>query len=181
MTQGGYTAEILQLTEKGQAIAEKNDPQAKIDAVLSVEIFSAFFDHYKNATVPATAASTDFLKSQEVPEQSVASCLEILLECGEYVALIQEISGVKRIVSSEHALETLSKRQPKISGATFSSSDQADKELAGTETPTFTPAKQQVAVAPSLHIDVQIHIAADAKPEQIEKIFESMAKYLYNK
>ncbi len=35
--------------------------------------------------------------------------------------------------------------------------------------------------APALHIDFQVHIAADAPPEQIDKIFESMAKHLYGK
>ena len=34
---------------------------------------------------------------------------------------------------------------------------------------------------PALHIDFQVHIAADAPPEQIDKIFESMAKHLYGK
>ena len=32
---------------------------------------------------------------------------------------------------------------------------------------------------PALHIDFQVHISADAPPEQIDKIFESMAKHLY--
>jgi hypothetical protein len=35
--------------------------------------------------------------------------------------------------------------------------------------------------APNLHIDVQIHIAADARDEQIEAIFSSMAKHLYGR
>ena len=34
-------------------------------------------------------------------------------------------------------------------------------------------------LAPSLHIDVQIHIASDASAEQIEQIFASMGKHLY--
>lgn len=34
---------------------------------------------------------------------------------------------------------------------------------------------------PALHLDVQIHISADASPEQIDHIFESMAKHLYSK
>ncbi|NLI74732.1 MAG: DUF5343 domain-containing protein [Euryarchaeota archaeon] len=34
-------------------------------------------------------------------------------------------------------------------------------------------------VMPSLHIDVQIHISPDTSPKQIDKIFESMAKHLY--
>ena len=34
---------------------------------------------------------------------------------------------------------------------------------------------------PSLHIDIQVHISPDSTPEQIDKIFESMAKHLYKK
>lgn len=33
--------------------------------------------------------------------------------------------------------------------------------------------------APNLHIDVQVHISADANAEQIDQIFASMAKHLY--
>ncbi len=32
---------------------------------------------------------------------------------------------------------------------------------------------------PTLHIDLQIHISPDAKPEQIDKIFSSMREHLY--
>lgn len=32
---------------------------------------------------------------------------------------------------------------------------------------------------PSLHIDIQIHIAADASLDQIDQIFASMSKHLY--
>lgn len=179
LTQGSYAAEVLQLTERGQAIVERNDPQAKVDTVMSVAIFAAFFDHYKNATVPATAAATDFLKSHGVSEQSIESCLEILLECGEYVSLIQEISGAKRVVSVEHALETLSKRQPKV--GTSNPPHQIENEHAQMETLVSNPPLKQAPDTPSVHIDIQIHIDANAKPEQIEKIFECMAKYLYKK
>ena len=33
--------------------------------------------------------------------------------------------------------------------------------------------------SPSLHIDIQVHISPDSSPDQIDKIFESMAKHLY--
>lgn len=32
---------------------------------------------------------------------------------------------------------------------------------------------------PTVHIDIQIHISPDSTPQQIDKIFESMAKHLY--
>lgn len=38
---------------------------------------------------------------------------------------------------------------------------------------------KKVLQQPSLHIDLQIHIAPDASPEQIDAIFASMAKHLY--
>ena len=57
-----------------------------------------------------------------------------------------------------------------------------------TETPN-TPTAQEPVVGkseysgdvPSLHIDIQVHISPDSTPEQIDKIFESMAKHLYAK
>lgn len=41
------------------------------------------------------------------------------------------------------------------------------------------PPKKARNGAPNLHIDVQIHISADASSEQIDQIFASMAKHLY--
>ena len=34
--------------------------------------------------------------------------------------------------------------------------------------------------SPELNINIQIHISSDAEPNQIDKIFESMAKHLFN-
>ncbi|MGJ5195721.1 DUF5343 domain-containing protein [Bradyrhizobium sp. HKCCYLRH1030] len=34
---------------------------------------------------------------------------------------------------------------------------------------------------PGLHIDIQIHISPESTPDQIDKIFESMAKHLYGR
>ena len=34
---------------------------------------------------------------------------------------------------------------------------------------------------PTVHLDIQIHIPADATPEQIDQIFSSMARHLYAK
>lgn len=44
---------------------------------------------------------------------------------------------------------------------------------------SITPTVTTSASGPSLHIDIQIHISPEASTDQIEKIFESMAKYLY--
>ena len=51
----------------------------------------------------------------------------------------------------------------------------------GTGVPLVVPPQNIESPTPTLHIDFQVHIAADAPPEQIDQIFESMAKHLYGK
>jgi hypothetical protein len=46
-------------------------------------------------------------------------------------------------------------------------------------TPAPPPQTAQSVARPDIHLDFQIHIAADARPDQIEAIFASMAKHLY--
>ena len=38
--------------------------------------------------------------------------------------------------------------------------------------------EEKKGFSPKLHVDIQIHISPDSSPEQIDKIFESMAKHL---
>lgn len=49
------------------------------------------------------------------------------------------------------------------------------------QTPRLTQQSSIYSTSPSLHIDIQIHIDSDATPEQIDQIFASMAKHLYDK
>ena len=37
------------------------------------------------------------------------------------------------------------------------------------------------STAPSLHIDIQVHVSSEASAEQIDQIFASMAKHLYGR
>lgn len=50
-------------------------------------------------------------------------------------------------------------------------------------TPNHQPGVPPISNTPSpeVHVNVQVHIAADATNEQIEKIFESMGKHLFNR
>ncbi|HQT96040.1 MAG TPA: hypothetical protein PK435_15525 [Thermoanaerobaculaceae bacterium] len=50
----------------------------------------------------------------------------------------------------------------------------------GDEAPLLPPALPH-STLPGVHIDVQIHVAADARPEQIDQIFASLAKHLYQR
>ena len=44
-----------------------------------------------------------------------------------------------------------------------------------------TPIDQEEPSRPGIHINLQVHISSDATPDQIDKIFESMAKHIYRK
>jgi hypothetical protein len=51
-----------------------------------------------------------------------------------------------------------------------------------TEPPRVEPKVETTnGTGPSLHVDVQVHIAPDASAEQIDQIFEAMAKHLYKR
>jgi hypothetical protein len=183
LTEGSYASEIISLKERGQAIVERNESQAKIDAVLGVPVFAKFFENYRNSIVPSTVAAIDFLKECGLTDQNTQTCLDVLLKSGEQVALIQEISGSKRVVSPEHALEKL--EQLSGDSGVVSSKNESDKSDLSVQSSipktNASPTSIQSGQLPNVHIDIQIHISADAKPEQIEQIFASMAKHLYNK
>ncbi|MGJ0560744.1 DUF5343 domain-containing protein [Methylocystis sp.] len=75
-----------------------------------------------------------------------------------------------------------------VDEADFSNSA-APNETAMASGPLHTPAAASAsrmpivaeAVGPEVHIDIQIHISPESTAEQIEKIFESMAKHLYGR
>jgi hypothetical protein len=47
--------------------------------------------------------------------------------------------------------------------------------------PPPPPPGENSTLSPNLHIDMQIHISADASDDQIDTIFKSMAKHLYGR
>jgi hypothetical protein len=66
--------------------------------------------------------------------------------------------------------------------APASPGNQDDKETKQQhEMPPPLPLPQRNHLGPNLHIDMQIHISADASDTQIDTIFKSMAKHLYGR
>lgn len=89
-------------------------------------------------------------------------------------------SAIERMVSTFQVLCSLADFSvTSANGAGTSSNGKATST--GEGTPLVAPPQSIESPTPTLHIDFQVHIAADAPPEQIDKIFESMAKHLYNK
>lgn len=81
--------------------------------------------------------------------------------------------------ASDKEAKPRAKRQQPPGGATKASKhtvNPAGNEAVATASP---PQATQPMGRPDIHLDFQIHIAADASPEVIEQIFASMAKHLY--
>ena len=183
LTKGNYTSEWIELTDAGKSVLQKNGAEAKVEAVLSVGVFQSFFANYKGASLPSQESATDYLEGQGLTREQAAKCLEVMLRDGREVGLIQEMSGKERIVSRDHALEAVRTRS---SDRVAPGGDQVRPLSPATE--TIREPQVQVPAGgacnpalPTLHIDIQVHIAADAKPEQIEKVFESMARHLFGR
>jgi len=175
LTKGSYKAETISLTERGRAIVERNDPEAKLDAVMGVDVFAQFFEHYENSALPSAEAASDFLKSKGIPEKSVKKCLKILIASGRAVGLIQSISGTERVVSRGHALDTLSRASDARS---FGDEKEVIPEQAyGGAKELGKPAQKY----PNIHIDLQIHISPETTAEQMDDLFASIAKHIYGK
>jgi hypothetical protein len=88
------------------------------------------------------------------------------------------------------ALYTLiaSKETPEPPASSDKKAERAPKAPSKTKTtgtPSSTPdpphTPEPPRGSPNIHLDIQVHIPSDATPEQIDQIFASMAKHLYQK
>ncbi|WP_237173314.1 DUF5343 domain-containing protein [Paracandidimonas lactea] len=141
-------------------------------------------DLYHEASAPAKDIESWFARDAKVGQaaaRAYASTYLTLLEADLTKAKEQK-NGSKSKVSS------VAGKPPKAGakGALVSKVTKTTPPIGTVE--TFSPpanhsgsaddggAKQ--GFSPKLHVDIQIHISPDSSPEQIDKIFESMAKHL---
>jgi len=97
---------------------------------------------------------------------------------GFYLALLE--ADPNPVVSSS---STPKAKEAKSKAAGPANKTQVQPEVKESKDPASPPAHHHPSQSnePSLNINIQIHISSDASPDQIKSIFESMAKYLYNK
>lgn len=174
LTKGGYQAEKLELAESGRKIAIHGDKAARVDAVLSVELFRDFFDHYNNSAFPSTVPARSFLAEKGIETQRLDACLEIIRENGRYVGLVQTKSGTERVMSAAAA------KSP--SGTSDGSASTGTAPEA--KPPGKTPKKEErtaggaLTTLPSLNINLQIHLPPDADPKTYDAIFKGIREHL---
>lgn len=92
--------------------------------------------------------------------------------------LISEADPTKTDVAPKpRALKTTPKKTKAIKSGK-SKVLKLPKEAIPEPEPTVTFQSPTISNLPSIHIDVQIHLSPESPPEQIDKVFESIAKHL---
>lgn len=143
-------------TEKWTKYRGGNYKQVLADGIR--EGYMDLFAIYPDANVRSNEELEDFFTTKSTAGKQVISAI-----VGTFKSLC-ELADFSAIPSS---LENNEKDSiVKVPSAGNTPNDQETSK----EQPSFTP---------KLHIDIQIHISPEATPQQIEQIFESMAKHIY--
>lgn len=104
-----------------------------------------------------------------------------------FYLLLVEKDPLKTIGDKNQSRIEKPKSKPNITSSSKFQSEPITKESnpqkVSVVAPVLTEAPTQTSSLslPTININLQIHISADASAEQIDKIFESMYKYIYNK
>ena len=86
-------------------------------------------------------------------------------------------------VTAQEDLSATGQAKPRrVKRVSHGASERTNDRSAQDRTTTTSSSSQAPSPPlPQLHIDIQIHISADAKPDQIDQVFASMAKHLYER
>jgi hypothetical protein len=113
LTAGGYAAEYLELTQKGNvATNPEADTKAKLRARFDLAInaippFKALYERFNRNKLPAKAVMHDALREAGVPNEDVAECADAFIVNAKYLGLLKTIAGAERLISIDHALDEL--------------------------------------------------------------------------
>ena len=162
VTEGGYNAQVIKLTDLGERIVaplkEGDDILAKREAVLIPSILSDFYKTYNNNKLPRKDIGLNVLQKKGVPVDRLESTWNILRKNAEYVGFLRVISGNEYIyldVPQPHQVEQVEQVAQQVQPAaieTIGSTEQLPQELmtrlnisepASQETKTSTPPQRE--------------------------------------
>jgi hypothetical protein len=180
LTTGGYQAEHLELTAKGELAVSNRESRESREAafelsIAGIEAFEQLYDRLKNKKIPSQDVLCDELGSIGVPEDDRARGAQVFLDNARYLGLVKELSGANRLVTIEEVLEALETAAATQDGREVKTARTKPDE------PKRQPDEPPAPAMPAVHIDIQIHIDSTASAEQIDQIFASMARHIYGR
>lgn len=153
--------------------SEGEDLVAKREALLRPKIIGEFLRKYDGAPIPPDNIAVNVLQEMNVPADRAESVLELIVNGAESVGFLKEISGRRYVdLAGETSASTESTEFVEPTGSTGGS------EAAAPNPAPLQASAPRVTVAPGVHINIEIHIAADASSETVQDIFKNMRRYV---
>jgi hypothetical protein len=173
LTTGGAFAPEIGITPLGMRIVRPTKPGDDIaatrEALLRPKIVGEFLRQYDGAALPPDQIAKNVLLEKGVPVERVDDVLTLIVDGADAVGLLKDIGG-KRYVDLAGA-DVVTPQEP--------AAGQPVPPAPGEQTLPVAPAPPStVSVGPGVHINIEIHIAADATSDTIEEIFRNMRRYV---
>lgn len=177
ITDGSYNASQISLTSIGAKIVNATSKKTRIEALFEVfnsnDKFREFYEKWIEKRVPEEKILVDSAKSTLKFDDSTSEAfVPIFLENCRYIGLIEEISGSNHFISLEAALKNIPASESKEVSSVDSNAETVEQTIGSKRS------NPQI-LNPILNIALHINISPEASIEQIEKVFECMAKYIY--
>lgn len=137
LTEGGYKAEFLKLTQEGtksvdEDIPERERARARITlAIESVDAFKAIYNKFLGNKLPPRAALIDAAKDEGVPDELAEESVDTFVLNLRFVGLLQTLSGAERIVTIEHYLDSLRGAHPPAVSLSFNGPEEIKQQQRG--------------------------------------------------
>ncbi|MEW6614639.1 MAG: DUF5343 domain-containing protein [Thermodesulfobacteriota bacterium] len=100
-------------------------------------------------------------------------------------AAVKRMAAIYTVISEGDVSKKLQKERQKERATTRKGTAKADKKKSAPSSTSQAihpvPSLGDTPALPGVNINLQIHISSDATPDQIDKIFESIAKHIYRK
>jgi len=187
LTLGHFNSEELKLTaDAATLLGSTNSPEERKRlefelAIGRIKPFQQLYELLKGERLPRVGVIQGRLT--DVPQLQRPECAKIFVENVEYLGLVERqgtSAGLRRI---EDVIAEVASQQR---GSVPKPEPTASKNASYTneyrsEQPVIPRPSVNLPSSPTLHIDINIHIDASASSDQIDQMFASMARHLFQR
>jgi hypothetical protein len=176
LTTGASKSPEIGLTPLGMRIVrptqEGDDLAAKRDALLRPKVIGEFLRRYDGSPIPPANIAENVLQEMNVPTDRVEDVLALIVDGANSLGFLKEIGGKRYVDLSGTSTQSSTKPAPEAATVDI-------KPVEKTFLPTLSPTPASgVSISPGVHINIEIHIAADASAGTVEEIFKNMRRYV---
>lgn len=139
ITSGGYSAEHLELTEKGRVVVnparlERERRKAAFDlAVAGVAPFSLLYDHYKEKRLPDREVMKDYLRDSSIEVPDLDECVDTFIVNVKDLDLLRTLGGAETLISIDQVIDEVTEKAGDASSAKMANSPKIAGELSTKE------------------------------------------------